>query len=196
MISSIASKVVKKLIDSAVISDTEQELYLYGFFVLISQILYFTLTIIFGIILDIVLESVVFYIAFQFIRRYAGGIHASSELKCAVATTTSIFLCLFCVKLCETSNIQVFVLMLTALSSAFIFVFCPLDTPEKPLTEKEYKYFRKISRIVLMVLLVVIIVCVIIKSNVAYSVCFGIILESFLLIAGRLKRFYNRKYVG
>ena len=96
MISKLASKVVKRLIDNSAIADTEQELYVYGFFILISQILYFTLTMIFGVLLDIVLESVIFYVAFQFIRRYAGGIHASSELKCEIATTTSISVDKYC----------------------------------------------------------------------------------------------------
>ena len=68
MIGRIASGVVEKLTDSTTISDTEKELYLYGFFILISQILYFIITIIMGILLDIVSLSIVFYISFQFIN--------------------------------------------------------------------------------------------------------------------------------
>lgn len=189
MISNIASKVTKKLIDKSVIADTEQELYVYGFFILISQILYFTLTMIFGVLLDIVLESIIFYIAFQFIRRYAGGIHASSELKCEIATTTSIFLCLLCTKLCETNNIQMPILVLTSIATVFIFVFCPLDTPEKPLTKEECKYFRKISWVILLLIMLTICIGWYFKLEfLMYPCCMSLILESILLVSGKIKR--------
>lgn len=189
MISKLASKVVKRLIDNSVIADTEQELYVYGFFILISQILYFTLTIIFGILLDIVLESVIFYVAFQFIRRYAGGIHASSELKCEIATTTSIFLCLLCIKLCEINNIQMPILVLTIIAAVSIFVLCPLDTPEKPLTKEEYRYFRKISWLILLLIVLTISIGWHFKLEfIMYPCCMSLILESILLVLGKIKR--------
>ena len=189
MISKLASKVVKRLIDNSVIADTEQELYVYGFFILISQILYFTLTTLFGILLDIVLESVIFYVAFQFIRRYAGGIHASSELKCEIATTTSIFICLLCTKLCETNNIQMPILVLTIIAAVSIFVLCPLDTPEKPLTKEEYRYFRKISWLILFLIMLTLCIGWYFKLEfLMYPCCMSLILESILLVLGKIKR--------
>ena len=189
MISKIASKVVGKLIDDSVVAATEQELYVYGFFILISQILYFTLTMIFGVLLGIVLESVIFYVAFQFIRRYAGGFHASSEMKCTLITTTSIFLCLLCTKLCETNNIQKPILVLTSIATVFIFVFCPLDTPEKPLTKEECKYFRKISWVILLLIMLTICIGWYFKLEfLIYPCCMGLILESILLVLGKIKR--------
>lgn len=193
MISKLASKVVKKLIDNSAIADTEQELYVYGFFILISQILYFTLTTLFGILLDIVLESVIFYVAFQFIRRYAGGIHASSELKCEIATTTSIFLCLLCIKLCEINNIQMPILVLTIIAAVSIFVLCPLDTPEKPLTKEEYRYFRKISWLILLLIVLMISIGWHFKLEfIMYPCCMSLILESILLVLGKIKRLIKK----
>lgn len=188
MISKIASKVVEKFLDSYIVDNAEKELYLYGFFVLISQILYLILTITFGFLLSVVFESIIFYVAFQLIRRYAGGIHASSELKCEIATTASIFLCLLSIKLCEINKVQIPILILTILAAVSIFIFCPLDTPEKPISKNEYKYFRKITWMVLTIMLMVIAVLIINKSHFAYPVCLSIILESLLLIAGKIKR--------
>ena len=189
MISKIASKVVGKLIDDSVVAATEQELYVYGFFILISQILYFTLTMIFGVLLGIVLESVIFYVAFQFIRRYAGGFHASSEMKCTLITTISIFLCLLCTKICEINNIQMPILVLTIIAAVSIFVFCPLDTPEKPLTKEECKYFRKISWVILLLIMLTICIGWYFKLEfLIYPCCMGLILESILLVLGKIKR--------
>lgn len=195
MIGRITSGVVKKLTDSTTISDTEKELYLYGFFILISQILYFIITIIVGILLDIVSLSIVFYISFQFIRRYAGGIHASSELKCEIISTTSIFISLLCVKSNVMFNIQIPTLILTLCASIVIFILCPLDTPEKPLTKEELRYFRKISLIVLAIMVSIIIISIVIKLTIAYPICFSIILESVFLVAGKIKREHSNKNV-
>ncbi len=193
MINNVASKVVKRLVDNSVIADTEQELYVYGFFILISQILYFTLTMIFGVLLDIVLESVIFYVAFQFIRRYAGGIHASSELKCEIATTISIFLCLLCTKICEINNIQMPILVLTIIAAVSIFVLCPLDTPEKPLTKEECKYFRKISWVILLFIMLAICIGWYFKLEfLIYPCCMSLILESILLVLGKIKRLIKK----
>lgn len=193
MIGKLASKVVKKLIDNSSIADTEQELYVYGFFILISQILYFTITMILGVLLDIVLESVIFYVAFQFIRRYAGGIHASSEMKCTLITTISIFLCLLCTKLCETNNIQMPILVLTGIATVLIFVLCPLDTPEKPLTKEEYKYFRKISWVILLLIMLAICIGIYFKLEfLMYPCCMSLILESILLVLGKIKRLIKK----
>lgn len=195
MIGRIASGVVEKLTDSTTISDTEKELYLYGFFILISQILYFIITIIMGILLDIVSLSVVFYISFQFIRRYAGGIHASSELKCEIISTTSIIICLLCVKSNVIFDMQIPTLILTLFASIVIFILCPLDTPEKPLTKEELRYFRKISLIVLAIMLSISIISIVIGLTIAYPICFSIILESIFLVAGKIKREHSNKNV-
>ena len=188
MISKLSAEIVGRLIDESIINNTEKELYSYGFFILLSQILYFILTISFGLILDIFLESVIFYVAFQSIRTIAGGIHASSELKCEVATIVSIFLCLGIVKLCDLYNIKIVIIFLTIVATVLIFLLCPLDTPEKPLTIKEKKYFRKKSWIILLIILTIICLSLYYKiSALIYPCCMSLILESILLFLGKIK---------
>lgn len=193
MIGNISSKLVKKLVDKNVIDSTEQELYVYGFFMLLSHIIYLLITVIFGILLNTVLESVIFYVAFQFIRRYAGGIHASSELKCELSTTLSIFLCLLCVKICKIYNADLIVLLPTAVSAVLTFVLCPLDTPEKPLSREEMKYFRKITWIILTVIILILCIARYFELYfLMYPCCMSIILESILLVLGKIKKSLNK----
>lgn len=189
MIEKLSSKLANRLLVKSIINDTEKELYVYGFFILLSQMLYFILTVIFGILLDIVLQSVIFYVVFQFIRRYAGGIHASSELKCELATTLSIFFCLVIVKLCDLYNLKTIVLISTIVATVLIFLLCPLDTPEKPLTKEEYKYFRKISWIILLLIMLTMCIGWYFKLEfLMYPCCMSLILESILLVLGKTKK--------
>jgi accessory gene regulator B len=142
----------------------------------------------FGILLGIVFEGIIFYVAFQFIRTSAGGIHASSELKCEVATTVSMFLCLGIVKLCDQYNLKMVMIVLTIVAAVLIFLLCPLDTPEKPLTLKEKKYFRKKSWVILFIILAIIGLSLFFKINaLIYPCCMSLILESVLLVLGKIK---------
>lgn len=183
------SKLSKKIVNQLNILDDEQELYEYGFFILLSQILYFIIAIIIGTICGTAFESIIFYIAFQFIRRYAGGYHAATETRCEILSTLSILACIVVIKLSKTYDIQTALLIISALSAVCIFVFCPLDTPEKPLTDKEFRYFRKISWLILLAIVVAIIVSYIFKFKiVTVPCCLSLILESILLTAGKIKR--------
>ena len=189
MINKLSKFFTEKLLVNGAISNEEQELYIYGFFMLLSQSMYLILACIFGLILGCFIESIVFYIAFQFIRRFAGGYHAATETRCEIMSTLSILACIIVIKLSKTYDIQTALLIISALSAVCIFLFAPLDTPEKPLTDKEYKYFRKTSWIILFVIFTTIIVSYFFKFNLLFiPCCISLILESILLIAGKIKK--------
>lgn len=196
MISKLSNYLTEKLLSNGTIIDEDKELYIYGLFMLLSQLMFFIIACIFGLILGCVLESIIFYIAFQFIRRYAGGYHASTETRCEILSTLSILACIVVIKLSKTYDFQTVLLLITILSAVCIFVFCPLDTPEKPLSDKEFKYFRKVSWIILFVIIVAIIISYVFKFQmVTVPCCLSLILESILLAAGKIKRVSKKKNV-
>lgn len=194
MINKLSKYFTDKLFLNGAITEKEQELYIYGFFMLLSQLMYLVLACIFGLILGCFFESIIFYIAFQFIRRYAGGYHAATETRCEILSTLSILACIVVIKLSKIYDFQNVLLIISAISSLCIFFLCPLDTPEKPLSDKEFKYFRKISWIVLFVIVVAIIVSYCFNIElVLLPCCMSLILESLLLIAGKLHLFIAKQ---
>lgn len=193
MVNKLGKRLTNTLINNNQIDESERCLYEYGFFILLSNVIYVTITLILGSAFNIIIESMAFYIAFSLIRRYAGGFHASSEMKCTLITTISIFLCLLCTKLCETNNIQMPILVLTGIATVLVFVLCPLDTPEKPLTKEEYKYFRKISWVILLLIMLAICIGIYFKLEfLMYPCCMSLILESILLVLGKIKRLIKK----
>lgn len=156
---------------------------------LLSQLVFFIIACIFGFVLNCIIESIIFYIAFQFIRKYAGGYHAATETRCEILSTLSILACIVVIRLSKTYDFQTVLLIISAVSSVCIFVFCPLDTPEKPLSKKEFKYFRKVSWVILLVISINIIVSYFFKFQmVLVPCCLSLILESVLLVAGKIKK--------
>lgn len=163
---------------------------------LLSQLMFFIITCIFGLVLNCIIESIIFYISFQFIRKYAGGYHASTETRCEILSTLSIFACIVVIRLSKTYDFQTVLLIISALSAVCIFVFCPLDTPEKPLSDKEFRYFRKISWLILLVIVAAVIVSYVFKFQmVTVPCCMSLILESILLAAGKIKRVSQKNNV-
>lgn len=194
MINKISSKIAEILIKRSAIEDKDKELYSYGFFILLSQILYFIIAIATGILFNIIIESIIFYIAFMLIRRYAGGYHASTETRCEIMSTLSITACISVIKLSQLYDFNIVLLIISAISAVCIFVLCPLDTPEKPLSEKEFIHFRKISRLILLFIVMLIILAYCFKiSLLLVPLCMSLILESVLLIAGNTKKYICKR---
>lgn len=192
MISSLSERIANGLLKQSNIKYDEQDLYQYGFFILLSQILYLIIACIIGVLLGTFFESIIFYIAFQFIRRYAGGYHASTEMRCEILSSLSILACVVVIRLSKTYDFQIALLVISAVSAVCIAVLCPLDTPEKPLSEKEFKYFRKISWLILSVISLVVAISYFVRLKwlqVFFApCCLSLILESLLLTAGKVKK--------
>ena len=182
------------MLSRGIISESEEELYNYGLFMLVSQVIFFIFNCIIGLLLHCFFESIVFYFTFQSIRKYAGGYHANTETLCDILSSSSIALCIVIIKLANLYDFRLPLLIIALIAAVVIFVLCPLDTPEKPLTKKEYHYFRKISWVILLVLLALMILSYIFKWKVLFApVCLCLTLESILLLAGRIKKTYQKK---
>lgn len=189
MINHLAERLVKKLLSNGTIDEEDRELYIYGLFILLSQLMFFIITAVFGLALGCIVESIVFYVAFQFIRKYAGGYHASTEARCEIMSTLSILACIVVIRLEKQFDFQMVLLIAAAISAVCIFCFCPLDTPEKPLSEKEFKYFRKISWIILFVITGAILISYVLKLElVSVPCCMSLILEAILITAGKINK--------
>lgn len=192
MIGKLASKTAERFIKNPGINYDKIEVYQYGFFVLYSNIIFLLLTILLGAVLNVLSSSIVFFIAFFSIRQYAGGYHAATETRCEIMSTLSILACIVVIKLSKTYDFQTVLLIISAVSALCISVFCPLDTPEKPLSEKEFKYFRKMSWLILSMISLVAIISYFIDLKwlqiFFVPCCLSLVLESILLVAGKVKK--------
>lgn len=196
MFYSLSKRISNRLVDKGVISNDEDDICSYGLFMIFSHTSLFIVTIIFGFLLKQPLKSILFYIQFQVIRRYAGGYHASSEWKCNALSALSTFVCIWLMTNTDINNAFIIVLTITIVSAILIALFCPVDTKEKPLSDKEFRHFRKITIIVLLVFACIIIILMLFGQKAwTLPTCFSVILESILLIAGKVKNSFSSKKV-
>lgn len=189
MISKLSVKFTDRLFLNQNITEEERELYNYGFYMMLSHLLYLVLISGFGLFFGCVFESIIFYIAFQFIRRSAGGYHASTETRCQIISTLSIFVTVAVISIFRDFDHQNLFFILTMFSAVIIWGLCPLDTTEKPLSKKETVHFRIKSRIILMVIFLIVVISYFFNLYFLFSpCCMSLILESILLISGQIRK--------
>lgn len=92
MITNWGEKIARRLAASGTILSEDIDLYGYGFFLLLSSALYLFVVAIFGSVLGIFWESILFYFMFSILREYAGGIHAKTERGCMLSTILALLL--------------------------------------------------------------------------------------------------------
>lgn len=142
MATTLAERIVGKLIAASAVEEVDRELYVYGFFLLITRFFFFLVTIAFGCLFGIPFESVIFYIVFILLRSYAGGVHAKTEVACTIWTTLAMGTATAFIKILECTSTKVPVCFL--LCNICILTFSPLDSREKPLDEEKKCRYRKI----------------------------------------------------
>lgn len=188
MISKLSEKAVDVLSVHNCIAQEEKELYVYGFFMLFSKAFFLLLTVIYGVLFGVVLESVLFYITFTVLRSYAGGIHASKESTCTICTSLAMLLCVAAIRVCVELSLLAVPFVLLALSTICILILSPLDSAEKRLMEEEKKEYRKKTyRITTLIVSAAILALICGLTRLFYPCVTSLMLESLLLVAGKAK---------
>lgn len=188
MITSLAKGIVEKLKKETVISNADEDLYIYGLFVAISFIFYFFEVLLFGILFHNVVESILFYATFYLLRSYAGGVHASKEASCLLFTSLSLVGSVAAIKAVTVINPLTLSVVTIFLATICILILCPLDTPEKELSPAEKKHFWNISCILLLVIISIAVIAFCVgRQGLFYAIMISLVLESILLILGIIK---------
>lgn len=194
MISSLSSLITEALYKSQVIAEEDKELYVYGFFVLLSKGLFFLVSAFFGWMFGVLWESIVFYIMFSTLRSYAGGFHASKESICTFCTTASLFLSSLSIWHMERIGNPVIPSCILTVCGVVVYLLAPLDSEEKPLTRTELALYRQKTREMVIVIWIISIIglCYHI-SALLYAASISMLIEGGLLALGKFKREHGKK---
>lgn len=191
MISKLSSSISKRLCTASVIPEEDQELYSYGFFLLLSRSLFFVITFIFGFLFETLWESIVFYVLFSILRGYAGGVHASEEPVCMFFTTVLLFLASVFLFMMKMSTCTVIAAGMLLVGGMVVFLLSPLESEEKPLSPPERRYYRRISRLITGTMVLAGGVAIILKFHgVLYVMSTCVSFEGVLLLIGQGKNMY------
>lgn len=187
MINNISEFITKRWVAKSIIPEEDYELYHYGWFVVLTDLCLFAFTLILGIIFDIVLSSIIFFVTFFFIRRFAGGYHVKTELHCLIISFSVLLLSMIAIKFFFVNVAGKYLLIINLICVIALAFFSPADTPQKPLSLAERKKFKILISIIGIIFLII--DCILIHfeiNNIAIPIICAFVLETILVILGRL----------
>ncbi len=131
MLSKISNKICKSLIRRGTVTDEYEEIYIYGIELLLSFIFSVTVIMIIGIIINRPFETVLFLTIFIFTRKFTGGFHANTYMRCQICTISS-YLLVLCSSLYVDISLTLKAIM-TISGIAIVALIGPIENPNKPI---------------------------------------------------------------
>lgn len=175
MVRKVSQKVTDRLLVRKVIRYEDYEIYQYGLEQLFTNVLDVMTLLVIGLSMGMIWQGIVFVFSFMLLRKYAGGYHASTPLKCYLLTTLVIIGGLSVMKYIE---INAFIsLGLLVVSSVVILLFAPVESENKPLDAIErFIYRRRVILIWCMETIIAIICFVVNMHNIFTSIVFAYVI--------------------
>lgn len=156
----------------------------FGIGILLSKMLNLTTEIIIGCLFSMLGETVIFLLAFSFLRSYAGGFHATSSLKCYISSSAIMAVALLIIRYADMPIANVaFALFGTLLC----LIFAPVGSRNKPLDSVEKAVYRKRTLIILLLILSIMTSSYFLHINFTFTTLSVVLLiEGIMLILGKI----------
>lgn len=183
MMHKIADAVAYWLVKTDAIDAEDSALYSYAMYSVMFVSIPLILSIVVGILMNMLLESILFIAPFILIRKFSGGFHLKSPTVCLFVSTGIIAAFLFGIKFVIMHEVYLIPLVCMFILGILLFVKSPIDTEERKLSESETVVFGEIARIMVGTFLAVVLTLVWFhKYSVAIPISFGIILSGALQV--------------
>ncbi len=186
MLKRLSEKFAEKLVRAGIVSETDADVYVYGFFQLAMLLLNIITTILLGILFQSLLLCLLLNAAYIPIRLSAGGHHADSPLRCYVNSTLMIAILLAVIRWIPIHPLVSILLLGTA--GGVIWWLAPVETSNRPLDEAEWRVYRKRTRIVLLVETAASLLALLFwTEQAAATIALGLFTEALMLLVGTAK---------
>ena len=143
MLNKMATYLARKLLRHQIIQEEALDVYVYGFELLLSFLFTTLLIVTLGLAFQRFLETTVFLGVFIFLRSYSGGYHASKYYACTLVTI-NIYSIVMLLSYFVTVSIVAYSI-LGVLGLIALFVWAPIENPNKEITPKRKTIYKYVS---------------------------------------------------
>lgn len=165
--------------------EDERSVIEFGIRILLSKLLNLVTEIIIGCLFSMLPETVIFLLAFSFLRSYAGGFHASSSAKCYISSSATMAAALIIVKYVDMPLVNV---VFALFGMVLCLVFAPVESKNKPLDAIEKAVYRKRAMTILFVILLVMVGSYFLHINMLFlTLSVVLLIEGIMLILGEVQ---------
>lgn len=192
MIETLAKKMTTKFINSNIVNSEDREIYNYCFEITIFLGIGYLVLFFLSLIFNESLVSVIFLLSFLVFRKTCGGYHAKNYSICGFLSLLSyLFLILVIKKIDIIFNISYILLIIGLL---VILILSPIQDDNKPFTDKQYKRFKIISKVLAAIFIFVFSALELSGAHnqfinkYFFSFCYGIDLVALSLLISKIER--------
>lgn len=133
--------IITWLIRQNAIQEQDRELYTYALYSVALLMMPWMLIIVFGWIIGNIRQAVVMIIPFMMLRKFSGGFHAKTPLRCMAISSFLLFLC---IKIIFELSCSWKLLIVTAIMGVSLIIFSPVDSQERRLEKQQKEQYRKV----------------------------------------------------
>lgn len=166
------------------------DLYEYAVYIILSSAFHVITVITLGLCFNLLVESLVFYLSFIVIRKFAGGYHAKTPVRCYLFSFASNIIILCLVKwLSSINTLFIFIFIIfELLCVVLILLISPLDTENNPLTGQEKKMYRMLTSIITILIFIISSLCFF-KGyrNIGSSMICGVVMSALVLLMRKIQ---------
>ncbi|MDD3198830.1 MAG: accessory gene regulator B family protein [Eubacteriales bacterium] len=186
MKTNVPERITELLLHAGSITSEDKELYEYGVRQGIILIINLVTVIVIGLLIGMVWQSLVFLLAYNPIRSYAGGYHASTQLSCYLLSIPIITIILLGIKIIPWNEYICAVVLLFA--GMVLFKLAPVEDLNKSLRQNEIVVYRKKSLIIAAVLTCISILLLLAGlTQISASITMALLMTAVMLILGVFK---------
>lgn len=186
MITSISEMFVNYAISRDYIKHTQYEEYVYALNLLLNIFVGDITLIVIGCAMQMLWECIMFWLIYKALRKYCGGFHFSTSLKCYISS------CVICPIVLLILRYVSFNLVawssIVVLAASLLFNLSPVAALNKPLDIKETVLFGRIARIIISVMISAYIIAVVsVCYIIAKIISLAIISVAIFAVIGKIQ---------
>lgn len=185
-----SSKLIEFFVSNDLIKNEDKEIYKYAVSIILSSLIHIATVMIIGLCFNLFIESLVFYFSFIAIRKFAGGYHAKTPVRCYLFSFASNIIILCLVKwLSSINTLFIFIFIIfELLCVVLILLISPLDTENNPLTGQEKKMYRMLTSIITILIFIISSLCFF-KGyrNIGSSMICGVVMSALVLLMRKIQ---------
>lgn len=185
MVQAVSEKIIAYAVSSGYVRQEQREEYIYGLVLIINIFITDISMLLIGLAMNMVLECIGFWFFYKLLRKFCGGYHFSTSLRCYLS---SVFMCpvvLLCIRYQPYTlllqHIAVFV------SYLILLILSPVPALNKPLDDKEVIIFGRAARIIVSAVSVIYAVCAVFEMRILSGIIMiSMISVTIFVIAGKI----------
>ena len=145
MIQKLASEVADYFIKKDIFKETEREIYIYGFDLVISGLMNVFLVLIAGILLNSLTYALIFVFVMITVRMYTGGYHADTHIMCNIIFLSAFLVSIVMLDVVNYFSISWVIWFLQCIGLILVTRFAPLENRNKKLNDEQKERYKKIG---------------------------------------------------